>query len=540
MNLKSSNREGTGKKHNCLCCQNLIPLYKKYCNRECYSKYNNIDKICLNCNKSFTILKSSKNKRIYCSISCSSKGLDRKNSNIKAKETNIKRYGKSNPFDIKGYNNLNIKRNGNKISNTINNKSEEEKQIIYNKISKSLNNKSEEEKQIIQLKKQNTNLKLFGTISTLSKDSKFRIDNELKMKENHIQNINKWLLENNLVLLDEYKGVKNNKGNIIYYHFKHTLTNTIFIDHLACGRLPIYKDPNETIGISIVEKELQDYLLTLLPKDEVIFNNRKLVKGFEIDIYIPSKNIAIEFNGLRWHSELMGKNRTYHLYKTEECEKQDIQLIHIFEDEWKYKQDIIKSKIKNLINKNTNKIYARKCVIKPVINKIKNEFLNQNHIQGEDKSKFKYGLYYNDELVSLITLGNLRKITGNKPENNIYEIIRYTTKLDYNIIGGFSKLLKHFIKTHNSDKIISYADRRWSNGNLYKINNFKFIHNTPPNYWYMKYYKNREHRYKFRKSNLKNLLEKYNPNISEWENMKLNKYDRIWDCGSKKYELILR
>jgi hypothetical protein len=239
-----------------------------------------------------------------------------------------------------------------------------------------------------------------------------------------------------------------------------------------------------------------------------------------------------------FHSENNGKGREYHLHKTTECEKQNIQLIHIFEDEWVYKNDIIKSKLRHLLKINKTKIYARNCIIKDVNNKEKNQFLNENHLQGEDKSKIKLGLYYNNELVSLITFGKYRKITGNKHEENKYELIRYASKLNVNVVGGFSKLLKNFIKNYTPLEITSYADRRYSVGNLYKLNNFKFIHNTPPNYWYMKYYKNREHRYKYRKSELHKILEIYEPNKSEWDNMKLNKYDRIWDCGSKKYIMV--
>jgi hypothetical protein len=115
--------------------------------------------------------------------------------------------------------------------------------------------------------------------------------------------------------------------------------------------------------------------------------------------------------------------------------------------------------------------------------------------------------------------------------------LRFCNKLNTTVVGGFSKLLKHFIKNHNPIKIISYADRRWSVGKVYKNNGFTFYNNTQPNYWYMKYYKEREHRFKYIKSNLHKLLSDFNPTLSEWENMKNNKYDRIWDCGSKKYEL---
>lgn len=538
MQSKKSNREGTGKFHPCAYCNNPTQLYRKYCNIECYNKDHNVIIKCLECNKEKKVPKNKKD-TIYCSIQCANKNLDRKETNKKAKETLKLKYNTNNPFEIKGYKNLDIKRNGKKISETLKSKSQEEKNTIKQKIKITNSQKTQEEKNTINEKKKQTNKQRYGVECTLSKNSPFRDDSDKTIRQNQLNKYNKWLLEHDLVLLDEFIGVKDKESQMIYYNFKHIPSGNIFIDHLACGRLPVYRDPKETRGTSIPEKELQNFIRTLLPDSEYIFNNRKLVKGFEIDVYIPSHNLAIEFNGNRYHSELMGKTRLYHLYKTEECEKQNIQLIHIFEDEWKNKKDIIKSKIKNQLNQNDNKIYARKCVIKEINNFEKNKFLNENHIQGEDKSKIKLGLFHNNELVSLITFGNLRKITGHNSKENHYELIRFCTKLNFNIIGGFSKLLKYFIKNYNPKEILSYADRRWSKGKLYENNNFKFISNTPPNYWYMKYYKSREHRYKYRKSELNKILPIFDASISEWENMKLNKYDRIWDCGSKKYILSI-
>lgn len=535
--MKKSNREGTGKTHKCNNCDEQIPTYKKYCNRVCYNNKCNIDITCLGCG---IIKKVPKNKssQIYCSKVCMNKNVDRKLSNKKAQQTLIDKYNTTNPFEIKGYNN--IIRNtdyGNKLSKIYKSKSKIEKDLIKDKISKKLNNKTTQEKTDINNKRINTNKNRYGVTNQLNKDSKYRKSIDEKNTKSYVNKLKKWLLTNNLELMDNFDGVKTQEGELKYYNFKHIPSNTIFTDHVACGRLPIYKDPNETIGISNLEKELQDYIKTLIDKNKIIFNNKKLVKGLEIDIYIPSHKLAIEFDGLYWHSELKGKGKEYHLYKTEECIKQGIHLIHVFEDEWRYKKDIVKSRIKNHLKLTSKRIFARKCIIKEINNKDKNIFLNSNHIQGEDKSKFKYGLFFNEELVSIITFGKLRKITGNKDKEGEYELIRFCNKLDTNVIGAFSRLLKHFIKTQKPTNIISYADRRWSNGNVYIKNGFNFIHNTSPNYWYMKNFNIREHRYKYRKSELNKYLNNFNPNKSEWVNMTENNYARIWDCGSGKYEL---
>lgn len=537
MTLKKSNREGTSKKHECLYCKQLIPLYKKYCNRKCYNNNSNITIVCKGCSKEKKLPKNKSNS-IYCSKQCANNTINRKQTRIKAIKTIQQKYGVNNPFEITGYQNLNIDYKTRSISQkqTINNKSKEEKKTISDKISKSLLSKTYDEKQNIKNKRKLTNLNKYGAECTLSKNSTLNDKVRFKFKENFKHKLDKWLLDNNLVILDEYKGVKDNYGNIIYYKFKHIPSQNTFIDHTACGRMPVYKDPNQSVGISQTEKEIQDFISSNY-NGEKIFNTRGLIKGFEIDIYLPELNLAIEFNGLKWHSELNGKDRNYHLFKTEALITKNIQLIHIFEDEWLYKKDIIKSKILNLLNLTLNKIYARKCELKEISNKEANRFYLYNHIQGECKPKINIGLYYDNKLVALMSFGTLRKVTGNIAQNNIYELLRYTTVLNTNVIGGFSKIIKYFQNKYSPIQIISYSDRRWSNGNLYLKNNFNFIHNTPPNYWYMKHYNYREHRYKYRKSELNKLLDVFDPSKSEWENMKKNKYDRIWDCGSSKWVL---
>jgi hypothetical protein len=281
------------------------------------------------------------------------------------------------------------------------------------------------------------------------------------------------------------------------------------------------------------ENELKEWLNTL--NIEIIPNDRKILNGKELDIYIPSHNLAIEFDGLYWHSELY-KDKNYHLNKTEICEAKGIKLIHIFEDEWMFKKDIVKSRIKNILGLSDNKIYGRKCIIKEVKTNDKTKFLDKNHIQGSVGSKVNLGLYYNDELVSIMTFGDLRKNLNQKQEKGYYELLRFCNKLNANVIGGADKLLKHFIKTYKPKEIISYADRRWSQGELYEKLEFNFIHNTKPNYFYV-VNNTRKNRFGFRKDIL--VKEGYDSNMSEHEIMKERRIYRIYDCGTKKYTLYI-
>ena len=286
------------------------------------------------------------------------------------------------------------------------------------------------------------------------------------------------------------------------------------------------------------ENEIYDFLKSILPNDEIIRNSKSIISPKKLDIYIPNKKIAIEFDGLYWHSTQYGKDEKYHLSKTEQCIQQGIQLIHIFEDEWSNKQDIVKDRLKSVLGLYDIKLGARLCQIKQVPNEITKQFLNDNHIQGYINNKYSYGLYYKDELVSMMTFGSYRKSLGRNSKDNEYELLRFCNKRGYQIVGGASKLLKKFINDVQPSKIISYADRRWSIGKLYESVGFQFVHNSSPNYWYLHNNQNiRESRFKYRKSELSKVLNKFDESLSEEMNMLLNDYYRIYDCGNMLYEL---
>jgi hypothetical protein len=190
---------------------------------------------------------------------------------------------------------------------------------------------------------------------------------------------------------------------------------------------------------------------------------------------------------------------------------------------------ILKNKL-NLVNK---KIYARKCEIREISSKISKEFLDKNHIQGNVNSKIKLGLYYDNNLVSVMTFSKGRIIMGGK--ENEWELNRFCNLLDYNVVGGASKLLNFFIKTHNPKIIISYSDLRLFNGEMYNKLGFKFKSQSKPNYWYV--VKDiREHRFKYRKSEL--VKRGYDKNLTEREIMFNMKIYRIYDCGNIRWELF--
>jgi very-short-patch-repair endonuclease len=296
--------------------------------------------------------------------------------------------------------------------------------------------------------------------------------------------------------------------------------------------------PRCSAFLSKSEKKIKDLLDDM--EIEYIHGDRELISPFELDFVIPDYKIAIEFNGIFYHSEHNGnKDRKYHITKTEKCEKEGYQLIHIFENEYLQKYDILRFKLKSLFGKNKYRIFARKCEVRVIESKVKKQFNEKYHIQGDSQSCVNLGLYYKDRLVQVMTFSKRRKALGAKHVEGEYELSRMSSVKGFTIVGGASKLLKYFERNYNPDKLISYADRRWSKGDVYHRLGFDFIKNTQPNYWY--FYNKRankplQHRYKFAKHTLKNKLEIFDPNLTEWENMKNNNYDRIWDSGSMLFE----
>ena len=306
-------------------------------------------------------------------------------------------------------------------------------------------------------------------------------------------------------------------------------TRTQFVDNLNnCVINHTYRSKSEI--------EIEDFIKSL--NIEVIVCDKKLLSGIELDLYLPHHNIAIEYNGLYWHSEKQGKHKNYHINKTNKCIEKNIQLIHIFSDEWLTKKDVVKNRLVNLLKQKDKKIYARDCQIVTISNKEKSEFLNSNHLQGNDKSSIYFGLSHKGNIEAVITFGKLRKVLGNKTSHiNEYELYRYCSN---NVVGGFSKLLKHFTKTYSPTKIITYANRNWSPSDeycFYSKVGFNYIGTTKPNYSYTKKYEFREHRFNYRKDRL--VSRGYNESKSETQIMNELGFDRIWDTGNLKYELIL-
>jgi hypothetical protein len=283
-----------------------------------------------------------------------------------------------------------------------------------------------------------------------------------------------------------------------------------------------------------VEKELFEYIQSLLPGVEVEENNRTILNGKEIDVYIPSLKLGFEMDGLIWHSDKFDTDKDYHLNKTELALEKDITLVHIFEDEWLLKNEICKSRIKSLLGIIDSRIFARKCEVKIVSFLDASKFINENHLQGFAPSSVNIGLFYCNELIDIMTFGKKRVNVGAKQEEGVYELIRMCSKLNTVVVGGASKMLRYFIKNFNPRTIITYADRRWSTGGVYEKIGFKFTHTSKPSYSYV-VNKKRTNRYTLRKDVL---VSKYGcpPEMTEKEFCNSKGWYRIYDCGCLCYK----
>lgn len=284
------------------------------------------------------------------------------------------------------------------------------------------------------------------------------------------------------------------------------------------------------LNASIQEKELVCFIKSVYG-GKVEENNRSAISPYEIDILL--NNVAIEYNGIYWHSEEAGgKDRNYHIDKYNRIKDAGFYPVFVFEDEWLFKKEIVKSILKNRLEVIDNKIYARKCFVKELKNDEIKDFYEINHIQGYAPSLVNLALIYNDEIVSALSFGSPRFA-----KKYDYEIIRFSNLLNTSVIGGFGKLFKHFTRNYEFNKIITYSDKRFFTGDIYLNNGFKQLRDTSPSYYYFnKREMIRYNRVKFQKHKLNNILENFDENLSEHQNMCNNNYLRIWDCGNHKFE----
>lgn len=275
---------------------------------------------------------------------------------------------------------------------------------------------------------------------------------------------------------------------------------------------------------SKAEQEIKEFIGELGIK--FIENSRAIISSGEVDIYIPSKNIAIEYNGCYWHSSEF-KSINYHKEKYEKCKDENISLIQVWEHHWHKKKDIIKSVLKSRLGIIDSRVYARKCKLKLVTNLEEKEFLDENHIQGYRPAKFTYGLYYQEALVQLMSFSmNI--------SNSYFEIIRLCSTKGTSVVGGTQKLFKHFFNKHSKTVgVITYSDASYFEGNIYEAIGMKRVGKTPPNYFWFKSISDVKNRTQTQKHKLVKLG--FDPKMSETEIMTSIGYRKVYGVGNHKF-----
>lgn len=272
------------------------------------------------------------------------------------------------------------------------------------------------------------------------------------------------------------------------------------------------------------EDDIVNWLKTEHKINNIILNKRDLLENQEIDIYLPDYKLGIEFNGDYWHSDIYHKDNggrsLYHQNKSLAAQKQGIFIFHIFEYEWNNAQgqNNIKNRLSSLLNKNTQKIAARKCIVVELTAEQKKQFLNQNHIQGNDHSTKNIGLEYQGELVACMTFV--------RPKNKKYtwELSRFCSKHDYNIQGGASKLFKYFINgLEAGDTVSSYNDITKTKGDIYQTLGFSCVSINQPNYVWIN----------FQTGDIRTRYQEQA--AGEVDRMHAKGYHRVCDCGTKTW-----
>lgn len=355
-------------------------------------------------------------------------------------------------------------------------------------------------------------------------------DNKLKTVDAHYQKLNQYgytILE----VSDDWTK----------YTIRHNHCGTTFNRSIQCARDTVLikcqynlcpKCQPRLTQTSKGEQELIEYIKSIYD-GEVLENDRMALAPQEIDVYLPELNLGFEYNGIFWHSDRSNQG-VYNLSnKTNQALMQGIQLIHILEDEWETKRDVVKSRIASILGKIDTTIYARKCEIVEIDFNTAKTFLKEHHLQGDDRSKFRYGAYYNGQLVSVMTFGVTNMTKGG--DGSMWELNRFANKMGINVVGIASRFIKKFRVDHPGP-IISYSDSRWSVGKVYFKLGFKYQGKSSPSYWYYAPNSmNKLHRSNFMKHKL--VKEGYDETKTEFQIMDERGYIRVYDCGTIKWLL---
>jgi hypothetical protein len=516
----------------CICKNSLtwnqdLRKYRSYCSKSCSAKYTVEQKKKNNLSKLGVEWHSQTDEWKEKVINTSLSKFGKKHYSLTEQfqdsvlETNNKKYGVDYPSQSKEIYDKIVEHWLNKyqVTNPFYLKTIQEKIKKTNKKKYGVEYASQNE--AIKEKTKETNIKKYG-VDNPSKVENFITKRTNSFKENFydqltLEKINnpEWLKNENLnnkTVTEISKDLGVSNSNLGKYYKKYGID---IISH------------KETLDEKILREFLENYSIN------AEYRTRNIIKPYELDCYISECNLAIEINGVYWHSEQFNKDKKYHVTKTNKCQEQKIELWHFWDFEFQEKQQLIFNKLLVKLGI-SNKIGARKLKIKLVDHKEKKIFFENNHLQGDAASSVNIGLYFNNVLLMCCSFSKARF-----SKKYQWELIRLSTQQTYVIPGGASKLLKYFIDNYMKDNeiLVSYCNRRFSSGNLYKKLNFNLVSSGEPGYCYVYGNKIIGSRNAWQKHLLKNKIKIYDQNLSERENMEQNNFYRLWDCGQDTWIL---
>ena len=356
--------------------------------------------------------------------------------------------------------------------------------------------------------------------------------------------------------LPELKKFLNNPKQFIDENFSGKPTITVLSKFLGVNSSSVAKRIRDMgckdlvdYHTSNMEIEVLEFIKQECPNLKIITHDRQAIAPLELDIYLPDKQIAIECNPTAshnsswcpWDKTSKGLSPSYHKNKSLEAEKAGIFLFHLFGYEWTYKQSIIKSMLRNLLGCTSNKLYARNCKVVELTVQETRKFLDENHRQGYVYSKVNLGLQYNNDIVSIMTFSPVRHTigTGKNTSDEIWELVRFCSKLNISVVGAASKLFKYFINNYPVNIIRSFSDVARTKGTLYQVLGFKYLRDSKPGYvWIDNKTDIAYSRINAQKSNIKTFLhdDTVDLNQSEKEIMESHGFVRVYDSGTKIWE----
>lgn len=288
------------------------------------------------------------------------------------------------------------------------------------------------------------------------------------------------------------------------------------------------------VGPSKPQKAIAEFLSA---HTEVVLEQQFPNSRRRFDIYMPEKKIAIEYNGLYWHSsrtEAVSREKEKHDLAAEH----GVRTITIFEDEWLYQPDTVKRTLLSAIG-HLPRVFARNCELRGVTTDEAAPFYMENHVQHKPNHATHFALFHNDEMVACMSFGMWRSNRKNTNTRH-WELSRYAATCS--VVGGASRLLNAFLKLDAADTITSYSDVRMFSGNMYEKLGFTKVHQTPPDYCYVntRVAGWRVHKAKFQK---KHLVKRFPgcdiENKTEKEICEEHGYYQVYDCGKVRWDLTV-